>query len=228
MLISGWQQALAVVVMVIPGFVYQLVRTQFRGPTPDDRDLGARVLRALAISALLALVYTAALGPFIEDWVFHPQKPVQNVRGAALLVLLLVFIIPAIVAIGLHVRAVSKLYPELPLRQKFQVYDPTPTAWDYASSRIGPGYVRVLTKDGIWVGGYAGPQSFFTSYPEIREIYVEQAWSLDDDGEFQKPIEGSAGQWIRCEDVTIVQFLLPEQEDAVEHDDASDGADTVD
>lgn len=214
--------------MVIPGFVYQGVRTQFRGPTPDDRELGARVLRALAMSALLALIYAVVLGPFIKDWVLNPQKPVENIRGAALLVLTLVFVIPAVAAIGLHVRAMGKLYPELPLRQKFQVYDPTPTAWDYASSRIGPGYVRVLTKDGIWVGGYAGPQSFFTSYPESREIYVEQAWSLDDDGEFQAPIEGSAGQWIRCDDVSIVQFLLPQRDDVVKHDDAAGAADTVD
>jgi hypothetical protein len=219
MLVSGWQQALTIVILVIPGFVYQGVRTRFRGPTPEDRELGVRVLRALAVSALLALVYAVVLGPAVKDWVLHPQKPLENIRGVALLVLMLVFVVPTVAAVGLHVRAISKLYPELPLREKFQVYDPTPTAWDYASSRVGPGYVRVLTKDGIWMGGYAGPQSFFTSYPESREIFVEQAWVLSDDGEFEAAMDGTAGQWIRCDDAPLVQFLLPQQDDSVQETD---------
>jgi hypothetical protein len=113
-LVSGWQQALTIVILVIPGFVYQGVRTRFRGPTPQDRELGVRVLRALAVSAFLALIYATALGPFMKDWVFHPQKPLENVRGAATLILVLVFVIPTVAAVGLHVRAISKLYPELP------------------------------------------------------------------------------------------------------------------
>lgn len=222
MLVSGWQQALTIVVLVIPGFVYQGVRTRFRGPTPDDRELGVRVLRALAVSALLTLVYTIVLGPMLKDRVLHPQNSLENIRGAAVLVLMLVFIIPTGVAIGLHVRAISKLYPELPLREKFEVYDPTPTAWDFASSRVSPGYVRVLTKDGIWVGGYAGSQSFFTSYPETREIFVEQAWVLSDEGEFEAVMDGTAGQWIRCDDASIVQFLLPQQDSGSSEDNETD------
>jgi hypothetical protein len=117
------------------------------------------------------------------------------------------------------------VYPTLSWREKFQVYDPTPTAWDFASSRAGPGFVRVLTKDGVWVGGYAGPQSFFTSYPEPREIFIEQAWVLDDQGTFESSVQGTAGLWIRCDDALIVQFLLPQQ-DATES--ADNGNDDVD
>jgi hypothetical protein len=43
-LVTGWQQALTVLVIVIPGFVYQVVRSRLSGPTPEDGDLGVRVL----------------------------------------------------------------------------------------------------------------------------------------------------------------------------------------
>lgn len=34
MLVTGWQQALTVLVIVIPGFVHQIVRSRLRGPLP--------------------------------------------------------------------------------------------------------------------------------------------------------------------------------------------------
>jgi hypothetical protein len=69
----------------------------------------------------------------------------------------------------------------------------------------------VLTKDGNWVGGYAGTESFYTNYPSSREIFVETAWRFDESGEFKHPITGSTGQWIKCDDVPVVEFLSPQQ-----------------
>jgi uncharacterized protein DUF6338 len=90
---------------------------------------------------------------------------------------------------------------------KLRIYDPTPTAWDFAFGNAEAGFVRVLTKEGRWVGGYAGPNSFFSSYPEDRELFLEQAWQLNDEGVFDKVIEGSAGVWVDCADAQLVQFL---------------------
>jgi hypothetical protein len=70
--------------------------------------------------------------------------------------------------------------------------------------------VRVLTKDGNWVGGYAGTESFYTNYPQSREVFVETAWKLSEQGEFEHPITGSTGQWIKCDDAPVVEFLGPQ------------------
>jgi hypothetical protein len=207
MLVSGWQQALTVLVVIIPGFVYQGLRSRLRGPTPEDQELGVRILRALTASGLLALAYVITLGPLLTDAAQRPLDALDHPRVAAMILLTLVFVVPAAVAVVLHVRAVSKLYPGLPWREKFSVYDPTPTAWDFAVNRVGPGFVRVLTKDGSWVGGYAGQDSFFTNYPRPREIFIEQAWKLGNSGEFERAIEGSSGEWVKCDDAPIVQFL---------------------
>lgn len=40
MFVSGWQQALTLLLAVIPGFIYQGTPSQLRGPTPDEREVG--------------------------------------------------------------------------------------------------------------------------------------------------------------------------------------------
>lgn len=210
MLVSGWQQALSVLVIVIPGFVYQVVQSRFRGPTPEDGDLGVRVLRALTTSGLFALIYLVVLGPVVTHAISRPRTYLDHPRCAAVLMFALVFLIPAAVAAALYARSARRLYPNLPWKQVFRIYNPTPTAWDFAVNRAGPGYVRVLTKDGSWVGGYAGEGSFYTNFPQSREVFVETAWTLSEQGEFQRPIIGSTGLWIRCDEAPVVEFLRPQ------------------
>ena len=188
------------------------MRSRLRGPTPEDQELGVRVLRALAASGLFALAYVIALGPVLTNPVRRPvDDALEHPRVTALVLLGLVFVAPAASAVVLHVREVNKLYPNLPWKEKFRVYDPTPTAWDFAVNRVGPGYVRVLTKDGVWVGGYAGAESFFTTFPQSQEIFVETAWRLDESGEFKHAIAGSTGQWIECDGAMVVEFLRPQE-----------------
>lgn len=207
MLLSGWQQALTVLLTVIPGFVYQGARSYFRGPTPDEREISVRILRALALSGIFALVYVALFGSLLTTRIFDPDRYLGSPRLWALAALGLLFVVPFVVAALVHMRNARRQYPELKGLQLFRIYNPTPTAWDFASTGLEPGFVRVLTKDGLWIGGYAGEGSFFTGYPEARELYLEVAWSLDNDGVFQIPVPNSRGMWVRCDDAQVVQFI---------------------
>jgi len=211
MLVTGWQQALTVLVIVVPGFVHQIVQSRLRGPGPEDGDLGVRILRALTTSGLFALIYFVALGKTLTAAISHPTSYLDQPRSTALLLLVLVFVIPATVAVGQHARNTRRRYPDVPWKQVFRIYNPTPTAWDFAVDRVGPGYLRVLNKDGNWVGGYAGEESFYTNFPQAREVFLETAWRLDERGEFKSPITGSAGQWIKCDDAPVVEFLRPQE-----------------
>lgn len=207
MLLSGWQQALTVLLAVVPGFVYQGARAHFRGPTPDEREIGVRILRALALSGIFALLYVGVLGSRLTSKLSDPVKYLDNPHWSALWAFLMVFAIPFGSAMLVHVWNSRKQFPGLHWTKRFRVYNPVPTAWDFANNRLEPGFVRVLTKDGLWIGGYAGEQSFFTGYPETREVFVEEAWDLDNDGAFQNPIPASVGMWVRCDDAQLVQFL---------------------
>jgi hypothetical protein len=55
-------QLLVLLLFVLPGSVFQTVRTRLRGPVPSDQDATTKVLRALAVSTLLNAVYVAVFG----------------------------------------------------------------------------------------------------------------------------------------------------------------------
>lgn len=221
MLVTGWQQALTLLLIIIPGFVYQGLLSRLRGPTPGDRELGTRILRSLATSGLFALMYVAAFGLFTTtETVSNKDTYRDHPTITALVLLALIFGIPAAAAICQHGIAVRRLYPALPWRDYLRVYDPTPTAWDYAVNRVAPGYVRVLTKDGKWIGGYAGESSYYTSYPEPREIFLERAWELDENGDFIEEVNSTAGRWIQCSEAVLVEFVRPDDQSSSGDSDA--------
>jgi hypothetical protein len=87
-------------------------------------------------------------------------------------------------------------------------YDPTPTAWDWATDHAATfqGFVRVKTKDGQWQGGVFGEGSYFSTFPEAPAIFVEQAWQLDDTGTFLAEQDLSRGTWIPCHEAITVEF----------------------
>jgi hypothetical protein len=86
-------------------------------------------------------------------------------------------------------------------------YDPTPRAWDYAFREIEPTYVRVLTTDGTWLGGWFGENSFVSSYPEPREMFIQTAHLMDADGSFGAEQVGTNGMYVRCDDIRAVEFV---------------------
>ncbi|MEE6179213.1 DUF6338 family protein [Mycobacterium sp. 050134] len=211
-MVTDWQQALTVLLIVVPGFVYRGRLARLRGPTTEDRDLlGVRILRALAASAGFALSYVVVLGPSLTGKASKPRDYlVAHPRGAAIALAVLVFGIPTAFAYVQHLHAARRQYPKLSWKQALKAYNTDPTAWDFVVNRVEPGYVRVHTKDGRWLGGYAGEGSFYTTYPGPREIFVEQAWEFDDEGEFKKATLGT-GEWIQCDDAAAVEFVQPAQ-----------------
>lgn len=220
MLVSGWQQALTILLIVVPGFVYQATRSQLRGPRPEDREFGVRIIRALAVSGFLALLYISTLGIWLINVATQPAFGLNNdhpyhPQATALVLILLIFVVPIVGAFVADMastflifeKTTHRLYKFLGIADKMSRYDPTPTAWDYASTELHGGFVRVLTKDQTWVGGYLGEKSYLSGYPESREIFLQQAWLLNDDGSFIEAVKGTKGMWIRCDDVQLVQFL---------------------
>lgn len=200
---------LIAVFFVVPGSVYQFVRSRLRGPAPDDASATNRLLRALAVSAFLATVYAATVGPYLVTLV-RDSRPFPSVydqilangRELAIWALALLFLVPALLAWLDFLR----------LRRGWTMrvtYDPTPRAWDYAFRDIEPSYVRLLTTDGTWLGGWYGPNSFASSYPEPREIYIETAHLMHDDGSFGSEQPGSGGLYVPCEDIRVVEFVDP-------------------
>lgn len=68
-------------------------------------------------------------------------------------------------------------------------------------------WIIIHLTDGRLVGGYFGPNSVATVYPNSGHLYVEELWKLDDDGVFLEVIEQSKGAIFRPDDYHFVEFF---------------------
>ena len=192
-------QLAALLLLVVPGIVFAAVRRRLIGPVPDDKDFSVRLIRAISVSVLLDVLYIIALGPFLLDLRQRPAQPGSRMAGfaaapreSALLGLLLLIVIPAALALASHVRLRRARWPFTLL----PVYQPTPTAWDQAAPNRGPCFVRVFTGDGYFVGGWMDGNSYVSTYPEARDIFISVEWRLGDDGRFIEPVKDSIGLFV--------------------------------
>lgn len=201
-------QLIIALLFVVPGSVYQAVRQRLRGPAPDDLNFSNKLFRALGVSAALMAVYTAVLGGRLLRLAEAPgatrpswQAAADHAGALGWAAVVLLLVVPALLALCDYIRVSGSL------NIKNLTYDPTPRAWDYAFKDIEPCYVRVLTIDGVWLGGWFGGNSFISSFPEPREMYIETAHQMHSDGKIGDAQPWSAGMYIRCDDVRAVELL---------------------
>lgn len=201
-------QVALLALFVLPGITYQFLRERWRGPVPGERDLSERVLRSIAASILLNLLYLIVAGPALvrlarrvgtQGW----QGLTEDARQAGLLGLLLFVVVPAAAAGGVT------WWQRRTLRSAR--YRSTPTAWDRMFENRGSCFVRVRLKDGAWAGGWYGSRSYASSYPQPPEVFLQTAWVMDPDGRFVRPIARSAGLHVRGADIDLLELLLPEE-----------------
>lgn len=192
--------------VVLPGITYQFLRESWRGPVPGERDLGERVLRSIAASILLDLLYLIVAGPALirlarsvgtDGW----QGIAGNAREAGLLGLLLFVVVPASAAGAVTWWQRRRLGDAR--------YRSTPTAWDRMFENRGSCFIRIRLRDGAWAGGWYGSRSYASSYPQPPELFLQTAWVMDPDGRFVQPVERSGGLHVRGTDLDVLELLLP-------------------
>ena len=91
------------------------------------------------------------------------------------------------------------------LMNKLQL--PFPTAWDYFFNLRKIVFVLIHLKDGSMVGGYYGPDSYATSFPNEGDIFLEAVFHVNEKGEFGDKIEDTGGILIKKNDYTFIEFF---------------------
>jgi hypothetical protein len=84
---------------------------------------------------------------------------------------------------------------------------PVPSAWDCVFSRREWFFAVVHLKDGRRIGGLFGPSSYASSFPSKETLYLEQLWSLDEDGELVAPARGTKGVVILGDQIELVEVI---------------------
>ena len=91
-------------------------------------------------------------------------------------------------------------------RLKINTFPSTPTAWDYFFSKQEPCFVIVTLLDGKILQGWYGGDSFASSSPEERDIYLElnfnENWEPDKEG---------LGVYIQKDQIKYIEFKKGEE-----------------
>jgi hypothetical protein len=88
----------------------------------------------------------------------------------------------------------------------------TPSAWDFKfsqASTAGGRWIMVELKDSRKIGGWFGNNSFASSEPTERDLYLEEAWELPSDSAdvaWNKRVN-TDGILIRHDDIRTVSFI---------------------
>lgn len=183
-----------VAIAVLPGFVFHKIFS-LKSPTQrieHEKNLLEYLLVSLANFAIWC-------------WVFLPYEeyPIEKWSNWRILwvVPVVCFISPALLALGWHWLRTKILHNKLGFDH------PTPRGWDYFLSNHKCFCVVFHLKNGKMIGGFFGSKSYASLYPQEPEIYVEQAWRVDEHGKFVEEVSGSLGIVIRQSEWERVEFL---------------------
>ena len=191
--------------LFVPGLVVLFVRSQF--VTGAKFSHSAAWLPYLAIS----VIYYALAFPLIE-FVVAIDEPVY---GKILVWFSLVFAGPAVLGLVLGINIQENLFRRLLQRCGLNPVHVIPTAWDWKFGNMTEQWVLVTLKDGTRFAGFCGSDSFMSSDPAERDIYIQQVYDVDDDNNWSS--SGEKALLITADEVQTVEFwpyVLQESYDA--------------
>lgn len=156
--------------VLAPGIIILGIRSRFKeGPPTELKD-------SLVSYAVTSTAYYAAAFP-----VFHADNGVE--LWDWLWRLLQYFLIPGVVALGVVALEQGGWLYKAAKKLGFKLTHHIPAAWDYAFSGLRTGtYVLVKLTDGTQYAGKMGKQSFASSASAERDLYIEEVWSVRDQG----------------------------------------------
>lgn len=185
-----------VLAFIVPGMIVSVVRAQFiTGRTLKQSE---NIIFFLALSGL----YYALTLPLIEMLLKSGLDGWR--RGFAWIAV--VILGPAILGVILGFLTQRNVGRWIAHSLRLNPVHSAPTAWDYVFPALPMGgrYVRVTMEDGI-VTGLFGDQSFASSDPSERDIFLEEVWDLSEIGEWT-PRPEKIGVLIPAKQVKFVEF----------------------
>jgi len=135
----------------------------------------------------------------LEDWVYWVILVLITIIGATITS----FIIGALIQ-NRFVRFISNIL-------HLKSIDPTDTAWDWLFSKLEPLQLIITLKDNTEICGWYAEQSFSSSDPSDRDIYVQYIYKKDENGMYQHDLE-SSGIYIPKDSVKYIKLINSKEE----------------
>lgn len=179
----------------MPGIIALYFRSQFLAGRLPSASEGA-------ISYItLSLAYHAVAYPLA-----HPLYTSGSIDGwAGVGWFALIFAFPALIGILLGLNIRKGWTKKLVNRFGLNTIHPVDCAWDWRFGHCPECWVVVTLKDDTKWYGYMGANSFMSSDPAERDIYIEHVYECGSEGEVWTPRNSSV--WIAHGEIQSLEFL---------------------
>jgi len=189
--------------LISPGLIILSVRAQFiTGRRPPYSE-------ALLYYFVVSVIYYAVTVPFI-DLTRGGGDASRTIGWIAI-----VAIFPAIVGVILGANIQKEWLWRFMRWSGLNTVHAVPTAWDWKLGNSGEAWVLVTFKDESKCAGFWGEQSFASSDPAERDIYLQWLYDIDESNQWRS--RGDTGVWIASNEVKTIEFW-PYQSEENAHD----------
>lgn len=207
--ITSPDKLLLAVLFVIPGFVAMKVYAILSsGPRIDASKA---VIDAVAFSCCNYAVFALPIYG-MHQAVWATRHPVAYAIAWSCILLIGPVLWAAVVFALRRAKWMGRWLPH-----------PVDRAWDYVFGKREPFYLIITLNSGKRIGATYGHSSFASSYPADPEIYVEEAWDIDDAEGFVRRHVKTRGLLISGSSIESIEFIGPYDDDQQGNDETDQG-----
>lgn len=199
-------EALIIIALVIaPGFVLATFAsrvTAFGNQTSDLRFLLPTITAGTIVHVLLS-PWTVRLVDFYDDRTLRAHNIEVVLWGVVTLL-----IVPA--SLGIFTGWLSNTRPMDRMLDGIGLgyVDRMPNSWEYVMRLQRAGFVRIHLKDGEIIGGrYSGNSFAGSAEGSSPDLYLEDVWRLNDQGDFERSLLDNWGVWVAADTMQYVEFF---------------------
>ena len=160
-----------VVAFILPGLIASYVRSQFLSGRIQSQS------ESILTYLTLSLVYAGMVIPIFGEF---PGTTVDGSRDG-LLWFAIIFIGPA--AFGGVLGFIAQQGPGRRILRRWGINSDhvIPSAWDWRFSSLEECWVMITLKNETKFAGYCGQNSFMSSDPSERDMFIEHVFAVGDD-----------------------------------------------
>jgi len=181
------------IIFFIPGFISMKVYHIMIAI--DKVNFSESIVEAVAFSS----INYAALS-WLIILIYNYDIASNNLFWFIVFVIFIIFIAPIIWTVLFINITKSKL-----LRK--YILNPIKNPWDYFFDLKESCWVIVNLKNGEKIGGVYSEKSFSSAYPRNEQIYLEELWELDENGNFLNKKNRTKGVIIFGDEMKSIEFL---------------------
>lgn len=191
-------------IFILPGFILANVYNRnISRPYPKDYQFVIESIGFSTFNHLVAYFFTNKIYIWYSEKILFDKYP----HYFGLWIFGVVFILP--ILLGLIFSKIVELEPLQNILDKIglSIAGRTSQSWDYFFEKNKACWMIIYLETGEKIGGIFGQKSFVSLTPNPKDIYLEAAYEVKEDGTFGSILGDSFGVWVNGDKIKKIEFF---------------------